>query len=71
MLGFESCPWKHEDLPAYHLMNTLIGNSNQGKNRAYNMTRDSPFVDEVQSFNNNFSDSGLFGITVEGAGSHS
>ena len=35
------------------------------------MTRDSPFVDEVQSFNNNFSDSGLFGITVEGAGSHS
>ncbi len=71
LLGFNSSPWNHEDTAAYHLMNTLIGNSAQGKNRAYNLVKNSNFVDSVQSINNHFSDSGLFGITIEGAGSHS
>ena len=71
LLGFQSSHWNHEDTTAYHVMNTLIGNSQHGKNRAYNMTKTHNFVDQVQSFTNHFSDSGLFGISVEGAGSHS
>lgn len=71
LLAFQSCPWKHEDTAAFHVMNTLIGNSQHGKNRAYDMLKNNNFVDQVQSLNNHFSDSGLFGITVEGAGSHS
>jgi hypothetical protein len=52
-------------------MKTLIGHSALGKNRAYNMTKQNNFLDKVESINHHFSDSGLFGITVEGAGSHS
>lgn len=44
-LAFNSSQWKHEDTAAYHLMNTLIGNSNIGKNRAYNMTKQHNFID--------------------------
>jgi predicted Zn-dependent peptidase len=71
LLAFNSSQWNHEDTPAYHVMNTLIGNSQHGKNRAYELTKNHNFVDQVQSLNNHFSDSGLFGITIEGAGSHS
>lgn len=71
LLAFQTSPWAHEDTAAYHVINTLIGNSQHGKNRAYNLTKTHNFVDQVQSLNNHFSDSGLFGITIEGAGSHS
>jgi predicted Zn-dependent peptidase len=71
LLAFNSSQWNHEDTAAYHVMNTLIGNSHHGKNRAYDLTKNHNFVDQVQSLNNHFSDSGLFGITIEGAGSHS
>ena len=52
-------------------MNTLIGDSAHGKNRAYEVIKHNNFVDEVKSLNNHFSDAGLFGISVTGAGSHS
>lgn len=71
LLAFNSSQWNHEDTAAHHVMNTLIGNSAHGKNRAYNLTKRHNFVDSVQSVNHHFSDSGLFGISVEGAGSHS
>lgn len=71
LLAFNSSQWNHEDTPAYHLINTLIGESGKGRNRATTLTKKHNFVDSVQSVNNHFSDSGLFGITVEGAGSHS
>lgn len=29
-----------------------------------------PFVDSVQAFDYHFTDSGLFGVNIEGAGSH-
>jgi predicted Zn-dependent peptidase len=70
-LAFHSTQWNHEDTAAHHVMNTLIGNSAHGKNRAYGVTKRHNFVDNVQSLNHHFSDSGLFGLTVEGAGSHS
>jgi len=47
LLAFNSSSWNHEDTAAYHVMNTLIGNSNHGKNRAYNMTKKNNFVDHV------------------------
>lgn len=71
LLAFNSAPWNHEDTAAYHVMNTLIGNSAHGKNRAHNLTKRHNFVDSVSSVNHHFSDSGMFGITVEGPGSHS
>jgi len=53
-------------------MNTLIGNSDQSlRNRAHARVRNTNYVDSVQSINNHFSDNGLFGISVTGAGSHS
>lgn len=72
LLAFHSAPWKHQDTPALHVMNALIGNSSQSsRNRAAARVRQSNFVDSVESVNTHFSDSGLFGITVTGAGSHS
>ena len=53
-------------------MNTLIGNSEQNlRNRAHARLRTSNFVDQVHSINNHFTDSGIFGVSVTGAGSHS
>lgn len=52
-------------------MHTLIGNSSQGKNRAYGLLKKHDFVDHVQSINHHFSDNGIFGLTIQGAGSHS
>jgi predicted Zn-dependent peptidase len=50
----------------------LIGNSDQSlRNRAHQRVRTSNFVDQVSSINNHFTDSGLFGLSVTGAGSHS
>jgi predicted Zn-dependent peptidase len=72
LLAFQSSPWRHEDTAALHVMNTLIGNSEQSlRNRAHNRVRTTNYVDSVSSINNHFSDSGLFGISVTGAGSHS
>lgn len=50
----------------------MIGNSDQSlRNRAHQRVRTSNFVDQVSSINNHFTDSGLFGLSVTGAGSHS
>ena len=70
-LAFNSTQWNHEDTAAHHVMNTLLGNSSEGKNRAYNVTKQNNFVDHVQSLNHHFSDNGIFGIQIQGAGSHS
>jgi len=62
-------------------MNTLIGNATSfssggpGKGmycRAItNLMQKHNFVESVQSINSHFSDTGLFGLSVEGPGSHS
>jgi len=36
-----------------------------------NMMQKNPYVDGASALNHHFTDSGLFGITVEGSGSHS
>lgn len=80
-VAFESVPWNSEDVSAFYVANTLIGNATSfssggpGKGmhcRAItNLMGRYNFVDGVAAINTHFSDSGLFGITIEGPGSHS
>jgi len=46
-----------------------FGSNNSG--RAHSAVKNHGFVDSISGINSNFTDSGLFGIAVEGAGSHS
>ena len=71
LLAFNSTQWNHEDTTAHVLMQALIGNSAHGKNRAHEVTKRHHFVDSVEAVNHHFSDNGLFGIQIQGAGSHS
>jgi predicted Zn-dependent peptidase len=49
----------------------LLGNSAHGKNRASGLVKKHNFVDQVRSLSHHFQDSGIFGVSIEGAGSHS
>ena len=79
MLAFESVPWKDRDVPACHVMGALLGESNSfgdripglGFNRAHQVILNKNYVDLCQGLNHHFSDSGIFGINIEGQGSHS
>jgi mitochondrial-processing peptidase subunit alpha len=81
MLAFESAPWRNENVSAFYLMNTLIGSATSfssggpGKGmycRAItNMMQRHNFVDGASAINSHFQDSGLFGMSIEGPGSHS
>jgi processing peptidase subunit alpha len=80
-VAFETVPWSSEDVSAYYVMNTLIGSATSfssggpGKGmycRAItNMMQKHNFIDGAQAINSHFTDSGLFGLSVEGPGSHS
>lgn len=80
-LAFESCPWAHEDVHAFYVMQQLIGaatafsSGGPGKGmycRAItNMMQQNDFVDSASAINSHFTDSGLFGLNIEGPGSHS
>jgi len=74
-VAFESCPWGHADVPAFQLMQQLTGNAHAfgtgNHGRAHSAVKDNAFLDSVSANSSNFTDSGLFGVTVEGAGSHS
>ena len=74
-------PWKHEDVEAFYVMQTLIGSatgfSSGGPGKGMycraitNMMQRHTFVDGASALNSHFTDSGLFGMSVEGPGSHS
>jgi predicted Zn-dependent peptidase len=74
-VAFQSVPWAHNDVPAFQIMNELIGQANAfgagNSGRAHTVVRDNGFVDTVSGINSNFTDSGLFGIKITGSGSHS
>ena len=80
-LAFESVPWTSGDVPAHYVMNTLIGSatafSSGGPGKGMycraitNLMQKNDFVDSAAAINSHFSDSGLFGINIEGPGSHS
>lgn len=79
-VAFESVPWSSSDVQAFYVMNTLIGSATAfssggpGKGmyaRAVTNLMQNNFVDSASSINSHFTDSGLFGLTIEGPGSHS
>lgn len=80
-LAFESIPWKNKDVPAFYLMQTLIGSatafSSGGPGKGMycraitNLMQQYDFVDSAACINSHFTDSGLFGMQIEGPGSHS
>merc|ERR1711990_303739 len=74
-VAFESVPWGHADVPAFQLMNELPGSASAyapgNTGRAHAAVKDNGFVDGVSAVSSNFTDSGLFGVHVHGAGSHS
>ena len=80
-LAFESCPWTSDDVHTYYVMNQLIGSaqafSSGGPGKGMhcravtNLMQKHNFVDGASALNSHFSDSGLFGMTIEGPGSHS
>jgi len=79
-VAYESVPWNHEDYTAFHVINTIIGSAQgfsvggPGKGmycRAImNCMARYAFVDLAGGINLNFSDSGLWGMSMEGPGSH-
>jgi len=81
MLAFESVPWRHEDLVAFYVVNTLIGSaqafSSGGPGKGMycrsitNLMQRHNFVDAASGIHSAFTDSGLFGMNIEGPGSHS
>lgn len=42
-----------------------------GSGRAHSAIKSHEFVDSISGINSHFTDTGLFGVAVEGAGSHS
>lgn len=81
MLTFESVNWTSADLPAFFVMNTMIGSATSfssggpGKGmycRAItNLMQRYNFVDGASAVSSHFTDSGIFGMNIMGPGSHS
>ena len=71
-LTFESVPWKNRDVPAFYIMQTLIGSatafSSGGPGKGMycraitNLMQQYDFVDSASAINSHFTDSGLFGM---------
>ncbi|CDW73099.1 peptidase m16 inactive domain containing protein [Stylonychia lemnae] len=75
-LAFETVPWHSTEMPAFFVMNTLIGNAQSfssggpGKGmycRAItNMMQKYEMIIEAGAINNHYADSGLFGLSITG-----
>lgn len=76
ILAYEAVPWTHPEVTAFYVMNTLMGNATSfssggpGKGmycRAIvNLMQRYHFVSGVTTINSHFSDSGIFGISING-----
>ena len=79
-IAYESCNWNDSRTPAFFVMNALIGSAQAfsvggpGKGmycRAItNLMQRYAFVEGAGAMNNIFTDSGLFGMTIEGPASN-
>jgi predicted Zn-dependent peptidase len=80
-VGFEGATWSSKEHPVLQVMGSILGTSDslhQGRagygtlaRSVTHVTQGHSFVDRAFATNVHFSDSGLFGFTVQGAGSHS
>lgn len=74
-IAFQSVPWGNNDVYALALAREILGNAHafnhSGPNRALEAVSRHGFLDSIEAINSNFTDSGLFGVKVTGAGSHS
>jgi len=80
-LAFEGANWKSEDVYASVIAAAVLGHANSAQrnnpgsgryNRASaNLVQKNNFIDRAGSIDHHFSDSGLFGISVEGPGANS
>jgi mitochondrial-processing peptidase subunit alpha len=80
-VAYESTSWKDPRVPVFFVMNTLIGSAQSfsvggpGKGMycrsITNLMQRYAFVDGAGALNHVFSDSGLFGMNIEGPASHS
>ena len=71
-LAFESVPWQSNDVPAFYIMQTMIGSatafSSGGPGKGMycraitNLMQQYNFVDSAAVLNSHFTDSGLFGM---------
>lgn len=79
MLAYETIPWTHEDLSTMFVINTLIGSaeafSSGGPGKGMhcraikNLMWQYNFVESAGGFNSHFTDTGLFGINLQGPSS--
>lgn len=80
-VAFEGGNWNSTDQPTYQVMSAILGSTDALKRgRAgtgamartiTHLSQEHSFVERAYVTNAHFSDSGLFGLTVEGPGSHS
>lgn len=74
-IAFESAAWGSSEVPVLQIMDELVGSAHAfsagNSGRAHDAVKANGFLDGIDAINSNFTDSGLFGIKVQGAGSHS
>lgn len=72
-VAFKSVPWNSQDLANFAIMKQLLGHSKGlgGHGRSDSVIRKNAFVDSMGAISSHFTDSGLFGVSIQGAGSHS
>jgi len=76
-LAFRSAPWKSQDIFALQVLSALIGSTSSPTGGAgtpgrvhQNLINKHNWIDAVRPINFNFSDAGLFGLSVTGASSN-
>lgn len=80
-VAFEGADWSSDDQPAFQVMAALLGSTDalrRGRvgsgtlaRSVTHLAQQHSFVERAYVTNAHFSDSGVFGLTVEGPGSHS
>lgn len=74
-IAFESAAWGSAEVPVLQIMDELVGSAHAfsagNSGRAHDAVKANGFLDGLDAINSSFTDSGLFGIKVQGAGSHS